>query len=94
MILGGDAFSKKFANHYHMVRTYFALLQFLPSASNFARYSSNESRIKQSCLKFGRSGETIGSENRGGSMKYRIAIWAVAGFIVASGWALYFLVAS
>jgi len=28
------------------------------------------------------------------SMKYRIAIWAVAGFIVASGWALYFLVAS
>ena len=27
-------------------------------------------------------------------MKYRIAIWAVAGFIVASGWALYFLVAS
>jgi len=27
-------------------------------------------------------------------MKYRIAIWAAAGFIVASGWALYFLVAS
>ena len=27
-------------------------------------------------------------------MQYRIAIWAVASFIVASGWALYFLVAS
>ena len=27
-------------------------------------------------------------------MKYRIAIWAAAGFIVASGWALYFFVAS
>jgi hypothetical protein len=27
-------------------------------------------------------------------MKYRIAIWAAAGFLVASGWALYFLVAS
>ena len=23
-------------------------------------------------------------------MKYRIAIWAVAGFLVASGWATYF----
>ena len=28
------------------------------------------------------------------SMKYRIAIWAAAGFLVASGWAVYFLVAS
>ena len=27
-------------------------------------------------------------------MKYRIAIWAAAGFLVASGWAFYFLVAS
>jgi hypothetical protein len=27
-------------------------------------------------------------------MKCRIAIWAAAGFLVASGWAVYFLVAS
>jgi hypothetical protein len=27
-------------------------------------------------------------------MKFRIAMWAVAGFLVASGWAVYFLVAS
>lgn len=27
-------------------------------------------------------------------MKYRIAIWAAAGFLVAAGWAVYFLVAS
>jgi hypothetical protein len=27
-------------------------------------------------------------------MKYRLAIWAAAGFLVASGWAVYFLVAS
>jgi hypothetical protein len=27
------------------------------------------------------------------SMKYRVAIWAAAGFLVASGWAVYFLVA-
>jgi hypothetical protein len=27
-------------------------------------------------------------------MKYRIARWAAAGFLVASGWAVYFLVAS
>jgi tellurite resistance protein TehA-like permease len=27
-------------------------------------------------------------------MKYRIAMWAVAGLIVAGGWAIYFLVAS
>ena len=26
------------------------------------------------------------------SMKYRVAIWAAAGFLVASGWAVYFLV--
>jgi hypothetical protein len=27
-------------------------------------------------------------------MKYRIAVWAAVGFLVASGWAIYFLVAS
>ena len=27
-------------------------------------------------------------------MKCRVAIWAAAGFLVASGWAVYFLVAS
>jgi hypothetical protein len=27
-------------------------------------------------------------------VKYRIAMWAAAGFLVASGWAAYFLVAS
>jgi len=27
-------------------------------------------------------------------MKYRIAMWAAAGFLVGSGWAIYFLVAS
>jgi len=27
-------------------------------------------------------------------MKYRVAMWAAAGFVVASGWAVYFLVAS
>jgi hypothetical protein len=27
-------------------------------------------------------------------MKYRVAIWAAAGFLVASGWAVYFLLAS
>ena len=27
-------------------------------------------------------------------MKYRIAVWAAAGFLAASGWAVYFLVAS
>ena len=27
-------------------------------------------------------------------MKYRIAMWAAAGFLVASGWAVYFLVPS
>ena len=26
-------------------------------------------------------------------MKYRIAVWATAGFLVASAWAIYFLVA-
>jgi hypothetical protein len=26
-------------------------------------------------------------------MKYRVAVWASAGFLVASGWAVYFLVA-
>ncbi len=27
-------------------------------------------------------------------MKYRIAVWAAAGFVVAGGWSVYFLVAS
>ena len=27
-------------------------------------------------------------------MKYRISMWATAGFLVGSGWAIYFLVAS
>jgi hypothetical protein len=27
-------------------------------------------------------------------MKYRIAVWATTGFLVASAWAIYFLVAS
>jgi hypothetical protein len=27
-------------------------------------------------------------------MNYRIALWAAAGFLVASGWAVYFLVAN
>ena len=27
-------------------------------------------------------------------MKYRVAMWAAAGFLVASGWAVYFLAAS
>jgi hypothetical protein len=27
-------------------------------------------------------------------MKYRIAIWATAGFLVASGWAVYFFLAN
>jgi hypothetical protein len=27
-------------------------------------------------------------------MKYRIALWGAAGFVVAGGWAVYFLVAS
>jgi uncharacterized RDD family membrane protein YckC len=41
-------------------------------------------------LEFERIGETIGSESsRGRSMKYRISMWASAGFIVASCWALY-----
>jgi uncharacterized membrane protein YoaK (UPF0700 family) len=42
-------------------------------------------------LEFGRIGETIGAENgRSGSMKYRIAVWAGVGFLVAGCWALYF----
>jgi hypothetical protein len=28
------------------------------------------------------------------SMRFRIAVWAIAGFLVASGWAVYFLLAS
>jgi len=27
-------------------------------------------------------------------MRFRIAVWAIAGFLVASGWAVYFLLAS
>jgi hypothetical protein len=43
-------------------------------------------------LEFGRVGETIGSEkSRSGGMKYRVAMWASAGFVVACFWALYFL---
>jgi hypothetical protein len=42
-------------------------------------------------LEFGRIGETIESENsRSGGMKYRIAMWAGAGFLIAGFWALYF----
>jgi hypothetical protein len=41
-------------------------------------------------LEFGRIGETIEPENsRSGGMKYRIGMWASAGFLVAGGWALY-----
>jgi hypothetical protein len=42
-------------------------------------------------LEFGRIGETIEPENSssGGAMKYRIGMWASAGFLVAGGWALY-----
>ncbi len=36
----------------------------------------------------------FGQDSERCSMKYRIAIWAGAGFLVASGWALYFLAAS
>jgi hypothetical protein len=28
------------------------------------------------------------------SLKYRVAIWAFAGFLIAGGWAIYFLLAS
>jgi len=27
-------------------------------------------------------------------MKYRVALWAAAGFLIASGWAIYFFVAN
>jgi uncharacterized RDD family membrane protein YckC len=41
-------------------------------------------------LEFGGIGEIIGTENlRGDGMKYRIATWASAGFLVAVCWALY-----
>src|ERR1700675_4991277 len=41
-------------------------------------------------LEFGRIGETTEPENsRSGGMKYRIGIWASAGFLVAGCWALY-----
>jgi hypothetical protein len=41
-------------------------------------------------LEFGGNGETIGAESsRSGGMKRRIAIWAIAGFLVACCWALY-----
>jgi hypothetical protein len=33
-------------------------------------------------------------DSGGCAMKYRIAIWATAGFLVASGWAVYLLVRS
>jgi hypothetical protein len=37
---------------------------------------------------------TFGQGNGRRDMKYRIAEWATVGFLVASGWATYFLVAS
>jgi len=41
-------------------------------------------------LEFGRIGETIEPENsRSRGMKYRIGMWASAGFLVAGCWALY-----
>jgi hypothetical protein len=41
-------------------------------------------------LEFGRIGETIEPENsRSGGMKYRVGMWASAGFLAAGGWALY-----
>jgi len=41
-------------------------------------------------LEFGRIGETIEPENSGsGGMKYRIGMWASAGFLVAGCWAIY-----
>jgi hypothetical protein len=43
-------------------------------------------------LDFGRVGETIGSEkSRSGGMKYRVVMWAAAGFLVACFWAVFFL---
>jgi hypothetical protein len=43
-------------------------------------------------LEFGGIIETIEPENsRSGTLKYRIAMWASAGFLVAGFWALYFL---
>ena len=33
----------------------------------------------------------MGLANRGNIMKYRIGMWAAAGFVVAAGWALYAL---
>jgi hypothetical protein len=38
--------------------------------------------------------ETFDEDSGGRNMKYRIAKWAAAGFLVASGWAAYFFVAS
>jgi hypothetical protein len=41
-------------------------------------------------LELGRIGETIEPKNsRSSAMKYRIAIWASVGFLVAGCWALY-----
>jgi uncharacterized RDD family membrane protein YckC len=46
--------------------------------------------MELSRLESERIGETIGLESgRGASMKYRIAMWASAGLIIASCWALY-----
>jgi hypothetical protein len=44
----------------------------------------------QSRLEFRGIGEIMGSEQRGGGMKYRIVMWAGAGFLVAGFWAFYF----
>jgi hypothetical protein len=41
-------------------------------------------------LELGTIGENIDAEHiRSGSMKYRISLWAAAGFLVAGYWALY-----
>jgi hypothetical protein len=52
----------------------------------------NDGRPHRSRLEFGGIGEIIGPENsRSGSVKYRIAMWASAGFLVAGCWNLYVL---
>jgi hypothetical protein len=52
----------------------------------------NDERPHRSRLEFGGIGEIIGPENsRNGSVKYRIAMWASAGFLVAGCWNLYVL---
>ena len=49
----------------------------------------------RSRLEFGGVGGIIRAEGgRGGRMKYRIAVWAIAGFLVAGCWAVYFAMRS